>query len=298
MEEHPPELPPDAEDSDTPVCAGGRDMESRVAVRPIVVGTTLGLGALGALHLLHGWIGVSLTYLAVVPLWLAVHMGGRISGGVLGIAASVWLTIVSGGSGWEFLLHLGLLTGLMLLIDGAAVSLQKANRSATRDALTGLPNRRGVAIGAVELFQQAQQSGRPITVVVIDCDDFKQINDRFGHASGDTALRSVADALRACRRPNDIVCRTSGDEFLAVLWDADAMAAHQFLGRVRANLSLRKNPKFGVVSISSGIASLGRDGTTLADLTSRADDRMYRHKNLARVYDSAVVDIRSSSVSH
>lgn len=76
---------------------------------------------------------------------------------------------------------------------------------------------------------------------------------------------------------------------MAVLWDGDAMAAHQFIGRVRANLELRGTSPVGAVTISAGIATFGRDGERLDDLVARADDRMYRNKNLARTYDRAVV---------
>jgi two-component system cell cycle response regulator len=97
--------------------------------------------------------------------------------------------------------------------DELAAANRRLREAALTDVLTGLPNRRY----AIEFFshewQVASRSGRPLAVMLIDVDHFKQINDSYGHAAGDVALKALATAIKGALRAQDVVCRTGGDEF-------------------------------------------------------------------------------------
>jgi diguanylate cyclase (GGDEF)-like protein len=148
---------------------------------------------------------------------------------------------------------------------------------ALSDPLTGLPNRRA-------LDQQLRQSlssatGRPCSVALIDLDGFKDVNDRYSHATGDEVLRAVATALRSALRADDTVARYGGDEFVALLPGTAPGAAQGALERaVQAVAGLTPNAGAGV-TLSVGVVAVGaRDdaGSVLA----RADSAMYRAKRL------------------
>lgn len=102
--------------------------------------------------------------------------------------------------------------------DLAEASLQELRKRAFRDGLTGLLNRQGWDHDAPQIVAQAFREQRPLTVAMIDADHLKPLNDRHGHATGDAALRLIADRLTdICRRPLDVAARLGGDEF-AVIW--------------------------------------------------------------------------------
>jgi diguanylate cyclase (GGDEF)-like protein len=176
----------------------------------------------------------------------------------------------------------------MLVFDHLERSISKGHRMAMYDTVTGLMNRRAAEEFGFHLIQRAKQRGNPLVAIVIDCDNFKHINDRYGHAYGDKALRLVGKALLSNVRGSDIVCRIGGDEFLVMMMGADANWANHYLGKVRAHLAVLAENEPMAPGVSAGVAMLGRDGGTFEQLVSSADKRMFRNKNLARAYDRAV----------
>jgi diguanylate cyclase (GGDEF)-like protein len=153
-------------------------------------------------------------------------------------------------------------------------------RRAVIDGLTGILNRRGIAAVLQREIQRSRRSGTPLSVLMIDVDRFKKINDDHGHQAGDTVLRHVARSVADVVRVVDQVGRFGGDEFLVVLPDADASAAATLAGRLH---TLRLPPlAVGAdtevdVTISTGVATLRADDTT-DSLVERADRDMYRVK--------------------
>jgi diguanylate cyclase (GGDEF)-like protein len=169
----------------------------------------------------------------------------------------------------------------------AAVAISRAQMVerlswfATTDPLTGVPNRRYFyEIGAREL-ERAQRYLRPFSVLMLDIDHFKSVNDRFGHSAGDRLLSSVVELCLSQLRKSDHMGRLGGEEFAFVLPETNAQAASAFADRLRACISRREFP--GVdgpqqVTVSIGVAQLEPDVHSLELLISRADNALYQAK--------------------
>lgn len=151
---------------------------------------------------------------------------------------------------------------------------------ASKDALTGLNNRRRTVELAKSAFHDAAETGKPVAVAILDLDHFKQINDTWGHAAGDTVLTTFADTLREAVRAGDIIGRWGGEEFLIVLPDTGAETAAEVVERVRAALAARPMPFAPDMraTFSAGLASgcAPQDGFRI--LLDRADRALYRAK--------------------
>jgi diguanylate cyclase (GGDEF)-like protein len=145
-------------------------------------------------------------------------------------------------------------------------------RAAATDPLTGLANRRAWQAAADRGLAYAHRSDEPFTVVLIDLDDFKAVNDQAGHRAGDALLQELATAWSAQLRLSDLLGRYGGDEFVLSLPGTDAARTEDLLTRLRA-----AHP----AAWSAGTAT-ARPGDTLADLLVRADGDLYRDKRRKR----------------
>ncbi len=159
---------------------------------------------------------------------------------------------------------------------------------ATTDALTGLANRRAGGEGLSAEIERARRYKRPLSVALFDVDHFKRVNDDFGHEIGDRVLRTFGDVLSRTARSTDIVARWGGEEFLAILPEADLVAAKKFADRVRVGLA-EADPLRGhideasvrPVTCSVGVTTL-RDEDAVDVLVRRADDGLYEGKRAGR----------------
>ena len=166
-----------------------------------------------------------------------------------------------------------------------AVSNRRLQEVALTDALTGFPNRRYAIDRMQQEWQAATRSGRPLSCMVIDLDDFKQINDRHGHDAGDEVLRAIADALRSALRGQDVICRTGGDEFLVICPETELNAALVCGERLRAAVDALHRVVAGEhlrLSISVGVAMREAEMVDLDALIKRADQGAYRAKQQGR----------------
>jgi two-component system cell cycle response regulator len=155
---------------------------------------------------------------------------------------------------------------------------------ATRDALTGLLNRREIDVQAESAVKLAERHGRPVSFLVADLDHFKQINDRHGHAAGDEVLREAARRIRAACRGSDIVGRYGGEEFLVILPETEASQAITTGDKLRRVLSERPIESDLVeipVTASVGVAEWAV-GMTRTSLFAAADEALYEAKRLGR----------------
>lgn len=179
---------------------------------------------------------------------------------------------------------------LIALAAPAAVAIENARlvaeltAQATRDPLTGIRNRRGI-LGAFAAALAGASPDVPVSVLLVDLNGFKRINDGYGHAAGDRVLAALADLLTASVRGGDLVGRLGGDEFLIVMPAADAGTAAAAVTRLAAALDAYPPPlphATGVppptLGYSLGLATTTAPGTTIATLLARADAAMYEAK--------------------
>ena len=163
---------------------------------------------------------------------------------------------------------------------------QRLRRLTTGDRLTGVFNR---AYAEEYLTNEVLRTARAKSALVIgmlDIDDFKLLNDKFGHAAGDAALRHVAATLRANLRRSDVIARFGGDEFMLVLPGTTLQRGLEKLGEIRVDVALRDvhlpRDARAKLTISVGIAAWGVDGNTVSALLDVADERLYAAKNAGR----------------
>lgn len=207
-----------------------------------------------------------------------------------GVAHGAWVPVVVGGELHGVLAVAGRnrpitereFSGCVAIVQMMELSLanalahERVQRAAHSDPLTGLANRRGL-----EQLVRERRGRRPFVILAIDVDDLKAVNDRFGHAAGDELLRRVGGSIGMILRTGDVVARVGGDEFAAVVFDADeesgASVAARILEAVDAQDAIgagqrRRHPRvsIGVATVEPG-ASLGRG-------LDRADAAMYAAK--------------------
>lgn len=157
---------------------------------------------------------------------------------------------------------------------------------ANHDALTGLPNRALLEDRLSQAIGYAERYGRWVTVMFVDLDKFKRINDTLGHGVGDELLTTAANRMLGCVRPHDTVVRLGGDEFVIILSDqpADMSETVEAVQRIRSTVTqpMQLEGRRLTVTASMGIAIYPNDGTEAAELLANADAAMYRAKDLGR----------------
>jgi diguanylate cyclase (GGDEF)-like protein len=192
--------------------------------------------------------------------------------------------IVSLASGWIAVFALETMlyvvgTAFIVLVLANERSLRMQKNAALTDELTGSLNRRGFFAAAQQLLSQQVNNRQPVSVLMFDLDQFKSINDRFGHQTGDETLKLFAAIARSTLRSSDILARFGGEEFVAILPGslADATVAAQ---RVRLTFqgaagTIAGSPVAATVSVGAASAELGAD---IAGLLTAADQALYRAK--------------------
>ena len=155
-----------------------------------------------------------------------------------------------------------------------------------RDGLTGLYNRRELERRLHEETQRARRYHRSLSVMMLDVDHFKVVNDNYGHQAGDEVLITVTDLIQLHVRPVDVVCRYGGEELAVILPETDAEGAHTVAERIRATVeeSITTTPQGDMVrvTVSIGLATFPRDGDTAAGLVHSADSALYVAKQEGR----------------
>jgi diguanylate cyclase (GGDEF)-like protein len=193
---------------------------------------------------------------------------------------SVWLTVLS----FEALLFT-IAIAFILLAMAKERTEYRHKTAALIDPLTGVPNRRAfLQDGEAQLHSQAVNP-RPLAVMLLDLDNFKSINDRFGHATGDRVLRLFAEVASRSMRRMDAFGRLGGEEFAALLFDVTRERALAVAEEIRANFAAASSEVDGrpvVATVSIGIAISHDAGLDLAALLAQADHALYRAKDNGR----------------
>jgi len=180
---------------------------------------------------------------------------------------------------------------LEMLASYAAIALEnhrlfkEVKSLAITDSLTEINNRRQLfALGQRE-FSRAARFGRPLSVVMIDIDHFKKVNDTFGHAAGDRVLRHLAQVLKQNVREIDVLGRYGGEEFVVVLPETELSVAYSMADRVRRKVfNAFSTPEFEdmQISVSIGVAEMRPDTPDLAAVIERVDQALYQAKGSGR----------------
>lgn len=176
----------------------------------------------------------------------------------------------------------GSVTKLKQELDRLKRENERLAALAYRDPLTGLRNRRYFSerLGE-ELCRLSRSRTRGLSVICIDVNDFKGVNDSMGHAAGDAALVAVGRLLESLTRTSDLVCRVGGDEFIVLLPDTDDAQVETVMARIRAHLPALDAVGLGQRGLSLGSSTYERGDDELR-LLSRADEQMYEDKRGGR----------------
>ena len=163
------------------------------------------------------------------------------------------------------------------------ISLREKLRTLSlRDPLTGLYNRRYMEDALERYISLAERGGGSTSVLMVDLDNFKRLNDEHGHAKGDAVLRDVAAQLVGGLRPSDVVCRYGGEELLVILPNCSLDEAQRKADTLRMRIAGLSEAHDAAVSASFGVASIPETSTSVADLVPMADAALYEAKRLGK----------------
>ncbi|MBN1608727.1 MAG: diguanylate cyclase [Polyangiaceae bacterium] len=182
----------------------------------------------------------------------------------------------------------GKLTGSVILLSEVTehkALAHRLERLARTDGLTGVYNRRHLLAVAARETLRARRYARPLSVMLIDVDHFKQVNDSLGHAAGDEVLVRLTHAMTAALRSTDALGRVGGEEFAILLPETDEAAAIAASERIRARVAeMVVGTQAGAVrlTVSIGVAALDRSDRDFSELLGRADEALYRAKARGR----------------
>jgi diguanylate cyclase (GGDEF)-like protein len=167
------------------------------------------------------------------------------------------------------------------------VRTEEVYKLAVLDPLTGLNNRRSGEQRLAEEISRAQRHGRPLTILLLDLNGLKNLNDKFGHAAGDELIRQFGARLSRAIRGSDLAVRLGGDEFLVLLPECRPDEVCHVLGRLQA-VDVNCNGQLIALSFSAGWTDF-KPGESTEDLLKRADDALYVNKRAGRVHETAEV---------
>jgi diguanylate cyclase (GGDEF)-like protein len=247
------------------------------------------------------WTGYQMSFALfyLVPVGFAAWFIGRDSGIGISLASAVVWQISNKLAGealsspliylWNTGTRLVVFSIFAILLHKLQVALEHERNLARTDSLTGAMNRRAFYEAFAKELLRVQRCEQPLTLAYIDVDDFKAMNDLFGHSTGDTVLRSVAATLQGGTRGIDVVARLGGDEFAILFPNTDSMGAKKALTRIRDHLQQAMGRADWPVTFSIGaVTCLGPPPTTIEDVLQEVDRVMYRIKQTGK--DALQVD--------
>lgn len=259
-----------------------------VSVPLVVAASALLVALLGLVdHVTGPELGLSLFYL--VPVGFAASRGGLPVGlSIAGLAAGTWgLADFTSGHVysrpellyWNAAIRAGIFSTHAFLVVRLRRELAKESRLARTDSLTGLLNSRGFVAAAQPALEQARARRVPVALLYLDLDDFKGVNDRWGHHVGSQAIEVGGHALAGAVRATDFAARLGGDEFAALLVGADESAARAVGERVWSAIGSAMAQNGWRVTASVGLAVFRAPAPDLQTMIRRADSLMYEAKN-------------------
>jgi diguanylate cyclase (GGDEF)-like protein len=179
-------------------------------------------------------------------------------------------------------LALGAASALVAVATRNVLVLQDAQQSGVNDALTGCVTRAHGLEALEHELRRGRRTRRPVSLIMLDIDGFKRINDRHGHLHGDEVLAAVGAELNQVLRSTDVRCRYGGDEFMLILPDTPILGAQQVAECLRRHIADLQRGDEGQVTVSLGVASSLPGEMHAKALIGRADDALYRAKRGGR----------------
>jgi diguanylate cyclase (GGDEF)-like protein len=179
---------------------------------------------------------------------------------------------------WDAIERLGILMIFSLLFAEVHVLLKNATRLSRTDFLTGILNRRALMEAASMELNRLARTGRPFTLLYMDLDDFKSINDIAGHEAGDSLLTKFAAVLKLQLRGIDIIARMGGDEFTVILPETDDQAANKVAPRLQSSLLKEMQEHHWSMTVSIGALTCISAPSNTDEMFRLADQLMYRAK--------------------
>jgi len=229
--------------------------------------------------------GLSFAAFYLLPVVLVTWTLGRdvglrmaIACAIIGASADFTAGRSAAHAFWELTTN-GMIFGVIILVFGKLQkALEQAQRMARHDPLTGLANRSAFYEQVAGELVRCQRYRHPFTIAYIDCDNFKAINDRLGHQTGDALLGTVASVLQRSVRTSDIVARLGGDEFIIGFVETGIDVALNTVQRMRQSLSDAMHQQHWPVTFSIGVAAFTSPPTSVDVLIQYADQLMYAAK--------------------
>lgn len=258
----------------------GRHSAARTGITPLLL-----LGFISAVGYLVGYeITVSLFFL--IPIALATWYGSyRNSIIFCFLSTFIWYLVDIGSSGhpynnplapyWNSAIRLGLFLITVQLLIQLKTNLNIEKGLSRTDSLTGAMNGRGFTEVSENLFELGARHKRPTSIAYIDLDDFKKVNDKFGHSEGDKVLQTIGGVLLKSVRKSDVVGRLGGDEFSIVLPETNEVGAKSTFLKLKAELADAMNEHSWPIGFSIGVVSFDLPPARLDEAIRSADALMY-----------------------
>ena len=252
-------------------------MVALVAVGDVITGAEISFAAFYLLPIVLATSGAGARTglrLAVITAlaWLAAEMLGRPDRTLDDVLVHVWNASV------RFVVF----ALVVALLDALSTSVDHERTLSREDSLSGLPNSRAFYELAEHERKVMARTGDPLTLAYIDIDDFKTVNDTFGHSIGDVVLRSTAKTLGTALREVDVAGRLGGDEFALLLPRTDEAAAAGVLRRIHEALSLEASGHRWPIGYSIGSVTFTSAPVSVDDMVARSDELMYEVKRTGK----------------
>ncbi len=243
---------------------------------------------LGWLDMISGF-DYSFSFFYLIPVSIASWGIGRRAGLAISVVcAIVWMlsNFLAGEvyasqfvAVWNTLMRFGFFVVVSVLLSHLRIALHRERNLAQTDGLTGLINKSSFLAQIQNQLELKNLTGKVCTLVYLDLDDFKKINDLFGHSAGDLVLTAVAEALQHSIRFKDFAGRLGGDEFGLMLAETDPNNVKMIIGRLQNNLSLAMQNNDWAVTFSIGVVIFNQQLNSVSEMLAKADTAMYKAKN-------------------
>lgn len=250
----------------------------------------------------------SATIFYLIPIAVSAWYGGRRAGILVSVVSAAALLVASllhiqiylyaEALYWNDAVALGFFLIIVHLLASLKESIERERREARRDPLTQVANRKYFYELAELEVKRSQRYGNPLTVVYIDIDNFKEVNDALGHEEGDRLLQTVAETIRTNIRGADVLARLGGDEFVLLLPEIDYTAAVRVVEKIQQALRAAPKPRGVAATLSIGAVTYRAAPLSVAEMVKSADALMYEVKREGKnMIRHRVEDAHSSALS-